>query len=180
MFQMATAMLLAALALQIAAPPAPLPCAHREMQALEPLRGTWKITASWLGPDGAMDPVVGESESSSELGGCLTAERLRGTMKGEPFANLTLFAYDSTTMRYQIVHSDSVHGSLLAFTGSATPDGFVFEAEVHLSRTIRLRQEYRFSSRTITVERKRQFDGSDTWTTVWKATYEKRQPTPRE
>ena len=155
--------------------PPPLPCAHHEMQALEPLRGTWKVAGSWLGPDGGMDPVVGESEFSSELGGCLTAERLRGTMKGKPFATLTLFAYDSATKRYQLVHSDSAHGSLLTFTGSTTPNGFAFEAEVRLSRTITLRQEYRFSGRTITVERKRRFDGSDVWTTVWNATY-RREP----
>jgi hypothetical protein len=121
-----------------------------------------------------MAPVVGESEFSSELGGCLTAERLRGTMKREPFANLTLFAYDSATKRYQLTHADSAHGSLLAFTGSATADEFVFEAEVRLSRTIALRQEYRFSGQTVTVERKRRFDGGDAWTTVWTATYERK------
>jgi len=73
------------------------------------------------------------------------------------------------------VHSESAHGSLLTFTGSTTPNGFAFEAEVRLSRTITLRQEYRFSGRTITVERKRRFDGSDAWTTVWNATY-RREP----
>ena len=175
MSEMATAVFLASLSIQVAAPPAPPPpCDHGELQALGPLRGTWNVIASWLGPDGTMDPVVGESEFSSELGGCVTAERFRGTMKGEPFATLSLFAYDSATKRYQLVHSDSPHGSLLTFTGSTIADGFAFEAEVRLSHAITLHQEYRFSGQTITVERKRQFDGRGAWTTVWNATYRRK------
>jgi hypothetical protein len=143
------------------------------MQPLEFLRGTWNVTGSWLGPGGAMDAVRGESEFSSELGGCLIAERLRGTINSEPFATLTLFAYDSARQRLELVHSDSIHGSLVTFTGSAIPDGAAFEAEIHLRRTITLRQEYRRSGETVVVERKRRFDGSDAWTTVWKATYQK-------
>jgi hypothetical protein len=154
---------------------APLPCVHPEMRPLEFLRGAWNVTGSWLGPSGAMDPVVGRSEFSSELGGCLMAERFKGTMKGEPFESLTLFAYDPAGKRHELVHSDSLHGSLVTFTGSAVPDGFAFEAEIHLRRTITLRQEYRRSGQTVVVERKRRFDGSDAWTTVWKAIYVKRQ-----
>jgi hypothetical protein len=171
---MAAAMLVAAL--QAAAPASPaLPCTHVEMQQLEFLRGAWSVSGSWLGPGGVMDAVRGESEFSFELGGCLIAERFRGTMKSEPFVTLTLFAYDSARERFELVHSDSLHGSLLTFTGSALPDGLAFETEVHLSRTITLRQEYRRSGRTVVVERKRRFDGSEDWTTVWKATYLRRQ-----
>jgi hypothetical protein len=152
---------------------APLPCAHGEMRQLEFLRGGWYVTGSWLGPDGAMDPVRGESHLSSELGGCLLAERFLGTMESDPFATLTLFAYDSARGRFELVHSDSLHGSLLTFSGSAIPDGVAFETEIRLSRTITLRQEYRRLGETVVVERKRRFDGSDAWTTVWKATYQK-------
>jgi hypothetical protein len=84
-----------------------------------------------------------------------------------------LFAYDPAGKRHELVHSDSLHGSLVTFTGSAVPDGFAFEAEIHLRRTITLRQEYRLLGETIAVERKRRFDGGEAWTTVWKATYQK-------
>jgi hypothetical protein len=159
----------------LAAPESPpLPCVHPELRQLEFLRGTWKVAGTWLGPGQTLDPVVGESEFSSELGGCLIAERFKGSSKGEPFVILTLFAWEAGQNRFQMTHSDSLHGSLLMFTGSGAEDGLVFEAQVRLSRTITLRQEYRRSGPTFVVERKRKFEDSDAWTTVWKATYEKR------
>jgi hypothetical protein len=158
----------------LAAPESPpLPCVHPELRQLEFLRGTWKVTGTWLGPDQKLDPVLGESEFSSELGGCLVTERFRGTMKGDPFATLTLFAWGAGQKRFQMVHSDSLHGSLLVFSGSGAEDGLAFAAQVRLSRTITLRQEYRRSGPTFVVERKRRFEDSGAWTTVWKATYEK-------
>jgi len=176
MAQTVTGILLAALTVQAAAPAEqPLPCSHGELRQLAFLQGTWSVTGSWLGPDGSMAPVRGESEFSRELGGCLIAERFRGTMQSSTFATLTLFAYSSAQKRFELVHSDSLHGSLLSFSGAATEDALTFEAEVQLSRLITLRQEYRHFAQTIVVERKRQFDRSNVWTTVWKATYQKRQ-----
>jgi hypothetical protein len=121
-----------------------------------------------------MEPVQGESEFSHELGGCLIAERFRGTMNSAPFASLTLFAYSSVQKRFELVHSDSLHGSLLMFTGAPVQGTIAFESEIQLSRLITLRQEYRQTAQTIVVERTRQFDRSNVWTTVWKATYRKR------
>jgi Protein of unknown function (DUF1579) len=174
MSPMPATILLAALAVQ-AAPPAaaPLPCNHEELRQLAFLRDGWSVTGSWLGPEGVMVPVRGDSRFSAELGGCLVAERFQGTMNAAPFASLTLFAYDAVRQRLELVHSDSLHGSLLSFTGSATDDGLAFEAEIRLSRTFTLRQEYRKVGQTIAVERKRRFEGSGDWTTVWKATYQK-------
>jgi hypothetical protein len=77
-------------------------------------------------------------------------------MKGEPFA------------------TDSLHGSLVVFSGSGAGDGLAFDAQARLSRTITLRQEYRGSGPTFVVERKRKFEDGDAWTTVWKATYQKK------
>lgn len=168
--------LFAAWAAQAPAPPTPpLPCSHGELGQLAFLQGTWVVTGEWLGPDGSMEPVRGESEFSHELGGCLVAERFRGTMRSAPLATLTLFAYSAAEKRFELVHSDSLHGSLLAFTGSAGQDTLAFEAEVRLSRLITLRQEYRHVAGEIVVERRRQFDRSNAWTTVWKARYKKKQ-----
>jgi hypothetical protein len=169
------AILLATLALQPVDPPTqPFPCKHIELQELAFLQDSWTVTASWLGPSGSMEPVNGESVFSRELGGCLIAERFRGTMNAAQFESLTLFAYNAVQKRFEIVHSDSLHGSLLMFTGGAIQDTIVFEAEVQLSRLIALRQQYRQSAQTIVVERRRQFDRGGVWTTVWKATYQKR------
>jgi hypothetical protein len=121
-----------------------------------------------------MEPVHGEAEFSHELGGCLIAERFRGTMNSAPFETLTVFAYSSVQKRFELVHSDSLHGSLLMFTGAAVQGSVAFEAEVQLRRFMTLRQEYRPSAQTIVVERTRQFDRSGVWTTIWKATYRKR------
>ena len=176
MAQTVTGILLAALTVQLAAPAGqPLPCSHGGLQQLQFLQGTWSVTGSWLGPDGSMEAVHGEAEFSRELGGCLIAERFRGTMQSASLATLALFAYDAVQKRFELVHSDSLHGSLLTFAGAAVEDTLTFEAEVQLSRLITLRQEYRHFAATIVVERKRQFDRSSVWTTVWKATYQKRQ-----
>ena len=176
MTQAAITILLATLGVQTAAPTTqPLPCSNKELLQLDFLRDTWSVTGGWLGPDGVMEPVRGESEFSSELGGCLIVERFRGTMKSAPFASLTLFGYDAVQEHFELVHSDSLHGSLLTFTGSAVQGVVAFEAQIHLSRTITLRQEYRHLGQTIVAERKRRFDGSDVWTTVWKATYQRKQ-----
>jgi len=176
MNQAAITLLLAVLGVQTAAPTTPpLPCTHKKLRQLEFLRDTWSVSGNWLGADGVMEPVRGESEFSSELGGCLIVERFRGTMNAAPFASLTLFGYNAVQEHFELVHSDSLHGSLLTFIGSAVGGVVGFEAQIHLSRTITLRQEYRQSGQTIVVERKRRFDGSDVWTTVWTATYQKRQ-----
>jgi hypothetical protein len=153
----------------------PLACStHVEQRQLDFLRGDWSFIGSWLGPDGVMLEVQGETHVSTELGGCLLLERLRGATSTAPFQSLSVYSYDPAQKRFTLVHADSIHGSLLSFNGEATPDGLSFSTEVRLSRVIMLRQEYRRAGQTISVERKRQFGGETAWTTVWKATYRRK------
>src|SRR5262245_26318440 len=104
MAQIVIGILLAALVQPAAPARQPLPVSHGELKQLEFLQGTWSVTGSWLGPDGSMEAVRGESAFSRELGGCLIAERFRGTMQSASFATLTLFAYNAVQKRFESVH----------------------------------------------------------------------------
>ena len=63
---------------------------------------------------------------------------------------------------------------LVTLGGVSVQALIAFEAELHFSRTMTLRQEDRQLGTTVVVERKRRFAGSDLWTTVWMATYQKK------
>jgi hypothetical protein len=151
----------------------PVPCLHKEREALDFLMGDWNVEANVRLGDGKWEHSSATSQIKPDLSGCLLSERFTGTRNGHAFTALALMAFNNTSKKLQRLWSDSEHGLLILYDGNRSENEIILETEILLDgRSVKLRNSYlEITGNSFNLESARSTDGGKTWITVTRLRY---------
>jgi hypothetical protein len=155
-------------------------CANPTLAQLRFLEGAWIVQArSRLSASPTdWETTVATSRIEREMRGCLVLERYTGTRRGSPYEALRVFAAKAEDRRLQVVVSDSAHGPLFLYEGSAEPGGLAFYMPVKTAAgSVLLRLRFNdIGAEAFVAESQRSVDDGKTWDTTGRAEYRRRRP----
>ena len=153
-------------------------CASPEAQALNFLRGDWKVRSKFRlsrDPD-RWEETLGRSTITYQFENCPLREQFKTTRQSHPFTATAMYAYNRNTKKYESVGVDSEHGVLTLYTGLMRETELVLESNVEISgQIILLRRVWtKNAAGGFEVRSQRSSDGGQTWDTPWYLNYSRK------
>lgn len=153
-------------------------CASTEAQALNFLKGEWKVNSKFrLSKEPEQwEETQGRSRIDYLFENCLLQERFESTRQGHPFKATAIYGHNRNTKKYEWVGADSEHGFLSLYTGSLKGADLVLENRIEISGQIILLRRVFTKNRAggFEVCSQRSSDGGQTWETPWHLVYSRK------
>lgn len=153
------------------------PCSVDELESLAFMLGDWSVRSWTEDPNGEWVEAPARATIRTRLSGCLIEEVREGELNGRPYRSVTWLVYDRDAGRWQRALVDDAHGSLLTAEGR-WHDGRLrlFVSQFRNGRLLLDRTTIRpIDDRHFEWELESSYDGGETWQTVWRMRYEKRE-----
>lgn len=166
---------LTAIPIAVAAQDHPHTCLHEAFDAFAFLEGEWTVASRYRNMEGAWEETTAAASITYDMGGCLLIEHFTGTRNGTPFEARAVLAFNPITNRLQRAWSDSGHGLLVLYEGTATSDSILLQSSLSIrDRTVLFQHAYLdVGTDTFRLESRRSTDAGATWDTSWYLTYQR-------
>jgi hypothetical protein len=153
--------------------------APEQMEDLAYLVGTWDVHMSWqdMEDTSKWEPSDAVCTYNYILDGCAIESDFTSDMMGKPFSGYMLLSYDRYNEQWQSLWIDTMGGKMSFYTGNMIDGKMVltgeetWQGQKYLSRTV----IYNETPTSFDWTMDNSYDGGETWQTVGKATYTKRE-----